>query len=242
LRKDEDARAVAAREVGLVQADEHGGPLLTVQALEAVEDETRGGGVYRGDGLVGEEQFRRVEEGAGDGDALLLAARELVHATVELVADAQVVEDGVDGGAVGGGQVDEVGERAPERHAPQPAVQYVLHDGHAGHEVVLLVDERQPPSQPPQIAAAGALHRLAEHGEVAGGRPQGAHEQAEERRLAAAAWAEQAHELAGFDAHVQPAQAVAAVRIALGEPRRFDHCRHGYWSSPTRRASLRMVS
>jgi hypothetical protein len=52
---------------------------LAVERLEELDDAAAGGGVEVARGLVGEEDARAVDEGAGAGDALLFAAGELVR-------------------------------------------------------------------------------------------------------------------------------------------------------------------
>ncbi len=49
---------------------------------QEIEYEVAGGGVEIAGGFVGEKEARVVDEGTGDGDALLLTAGELVRKTV----------------------------------------------------------------------------------------------------------------------------------------------------------------
>ena len=67
--------------VGLVR-DEHDGLARVAQALERGEHHVARGGVEVARGLVGQDEGRVVHEGPRDGDALLLAAGELVAAMV----------------------------------------------------------------------------------------------------------------------------------------------------------------
>ena len=54
--------------------------------------------------LVGEDQLGVADQGAGDGDALLLAARELARPVLGAVGDADLVHHRVDArAALGGG-------------------------------------------------------------------------------------------------------------------------------------------
>src|SRR5262249_32893681 len=73
---EEGGAAGIAGDVGLV-GDQHDGDALAVEVLEDGHDLGGGRAVEHARGLVGEQQDRIVGEGAGDGDALLLAAREL---------------------------------------------------------------------------------------------------------------------------------------------------------------------
>ena len=56
-----------------------------VQPLEQVQDLLAGPGIEVAGGLVGQEQGRVVDQGAGDGHALLLAAGELRGVVVQAV-------------------------------------------------------------------------------------------------------------------------------------------------------------
>jgi hypothetical protein len=58
--------------------DEDEGFALAVQVVEEIEDFFAGLGVEVAGGFVGEDDERAVGKGAGDGDALLLAAGKLV--------------------------------------------------------------------------------------------------------------------------------------------------------------------
>jgi len=50
---------------------------LGVKIAEELEDDLLIGGVQVAGGLIGEDDFRIIDQGAGDGDALLFAAGEL---------------------------------------------------------------------------------------------------------------------------------------------------------------------
>ena len=74
LGEDEDTVGVA--DGGEAVGDDEGGATLH-EALEGFVDEALGLAVEGGGGFVEEEDFRICEDGAGNGDALALAAREL---------------------------------------------------------------------------------------------------------------------------------------------------------------------
>ena len=59
------------------------------QALEQFNDADAGGQVERADRLVGKQQLRPRDDGSRDGDALALAARELVRIAAEHAADVE---------------------------------------------------------------------------------------------------------------------------------------------------------
>ena len=71
----------------------HGGA-GAVDAVEQAHDADRGGRVEVAGGLVGQEDQRPVHEGPGDRHPLLLAAGELVREVVDLLGQADQLEDG----------------------------------------------------------------------------------------------------------------------------------------------------
>ena len=77
---------------GVVGDEEDGDALVAVEALQEVHDFVAGFGVEVAGGFVGEDEFGLVNESAGDGDALLLAAGELVGFVVAAVVEADEVE------------------------------------------------------------------------------------------------------------------------------------------------------
>ena len=92
--------------------------------LEEVEDLGLDGDVEGGDGFVGDDEFRLWGEGAGDGDALALAAGELVGVLAhEAAVEADALHEFGDGGIeCGAGEVrvtgaDGFGEGAEDGHA-----------------------------------------------------------------------------------------------------------------------------
>src|SRR5215203_6410944 len=76
--------AGVAGDVGIVRY-ENDRDALAVEFLEERQNLNRRAAVERASRLVGEKQARVVDEGAGDGDALLLAARELRRTVVGAV-------------------------------------------------------------------------------------------------------------------------------------------------------------
>ena len=73
----------------IVGGDEGGAAFAADQLQEFGEDDVGGSLVEVAGGLVGQDQRRLVGERAGDGDALLLAARELGRAMVEPLGEAE---------------------------------------------------------------------------------------------------------------------------------------------------------
>ena len=77
------------------------------EAEEEIHDDLTGCGVEVSGGFVGEEEAGAGGEGAGEGDALLLAAAELAGEVGEAVAEAYGFErlGGAVGGVAGAGQL-----------------------------------------------------------------------------------------------------------------------------------------
>ena len=114
LRHHQDAPAVLAQQGNLLLDDDDGDAGDLVDLAKGVEHEARAGGVERGGGLVEHQHARRERQDRGDGDLLLLAARERGDLTVAQIGDA----DGVQG--VGHASLDLVVRHAevlqPEQH------------------------------------------------------------------------------------------------------------------------------
>ncbi len=71
---------------------------LRSEFAEEREDGFAGGGIEIAGGLVGEKNFRAIDEGAGDGDALLFATGEFRGAVAEAVREANALEGFADAG------------------------------------------------------------------------------------------------------------------------------------------------
>ena len=101
-----------------------------VDPVEQLHHADRGDRVEVAAGLVGEQQRRVVDEGAGDRDALLLAAGELVGVAVELGREADQAQRlrhlGADLGAAGADHLQRVGD--------------VVVDGAVGQQLEVLED------------------------------------------------------------------------------------------------------
>ena len=172
--------------------DGRGRTELAVDPLEDLEDEPPGLEIEGAGGLVAEEDVGTLRHGAGDGDALLLAARELGREVVEAVAEADEPE------RVGG--VERVlGDVRHERD--------VLARREARDQVVELEDE------PDVLAAVRGEERVVLAREVvigvvdvAGRRHVEPAQDVEQRRLPAPGGAEQRDELAGVELEVDAAE------------------------------------
>jgi len=72
-----DDTVAIVEDAGVVGDDDHSATVLFGEAAEDIEDGAAGGGIEGGGRFVGEDDGGVAGEGAGDGDALLLAAGEV---------------------------------------------------------------------------------------------------------------------------------------------------------------------
>ena len=171
-----------------IVADEHiGEAALVAKVHQEVEDLGLDRDVERGGRLVEEENLRFQDQRAGDGDALALAARELVRVAV---AEARPQADRVE-------HVADALPRAVEALDRQRLGE-LGHDGLARVEgsVGILKHHLDPAVE---VAPALARHRLArqpDHAVIGGVEPG---KRAQDRRFAAAGFADDAEALALLD-------------------------------------------
>ena len=176
-----------------------------VDPVEQLHDPDRGDRVEVSARLVGQQQRRMVDEGAGHGDALLLTAGELVGVAVELGREADQAQRLrhllADFGAAGADHLQGVSD--------------VVVDGAIGQELEVLEDGADVAAQLRDLllrqladVAAGDLHRAL-------GRGQLADQQLEQRRLAAAGRAYNGNELARADSDRRVLDRGVAIAFAL---------------------------
>ena len=173
--------------------DEHQrGPALGDQLEHQGGDKAGGRGVEIAGGLVGEQQFRADGQGAGDRDALLLAARELVRVVVMAGAEPDPLEPVAGLALRAGAAVDfeRGGDILDRRHVGQQ-MEVLEHQGHAAAAqggAPILVLGRQV---------------LAEQAHNACGRPLEPGGDRDERGFARAGGPDDRHPLAAGDAQVR---------------------------------------
>src|SRR5205807_8235020 len=114
-------------------AGRHGGAQTVEHVRRALRIETR-------HWLVREDDRRLLRERAGDRDALLLPAGELIRARVCAVEQADRVEAAQRELTIGAGEPTH--QHPPRRHPRQPADEDVLDRGQAPDEIELLEDQR----------------------------------------------------------------------------------------------------
>jgi len=186
---------------------------------EQREDLGGGGGVEGAGGLVAEDHVGAGDEGAGDGDPLLLAAGELGGPPGALVGEADLAED------LGGAAPVGAAPGEPQRE------QHVLLDGERGQQVEGLEDEAEAAAaQFGELVLAEACDLGAAEPDGAGGGAVESGGALQEGRLAGAGRSHHGGEAAVREAQVDAAQGVhGAVSPAVqasysGE---FDGCRRG---------------
>lgn len=174
-------------------------------------------GVEVGEGLVEEEDIGADDEGAGEGDALLLAAGELVWLALGVGVHADGLE-GVEGALLAFGLGD-FADGEPESD--------ILEDGHVGPERVGLEDHAGV-----AFVGGGVGDVAVVEEDFAGGGHDESGDHAEEGGLAAAGGPEEEEEVACVDGEgdvVDGSGDAAAAHggVVLGEVLDGDACGHG---------------
>ena len=198
-----DALADAERFELVRRRVDRGGAELPVQPLELGPHVVAELGIEVGERLVEEEEPRAADDGAPDGEPLLLAAAERCRPAVERVGDAQqlrcLTHPRIDLGT-------------PHLHLPQ-GVGEVLEGRQMRIEGEALKDHRHVAALDRNAREIVAIHR-----ERAAVRSLEAGDDAQRRGLSRRARAEQHEELAVVDLQVDTAQRVQRA-VALGQPR-----------------------
>jgi hypothetical protein len=107
MRPVEDVQLAVGPRCQLVVVRDHddGHPVLAVDAAEQIHDLPGRGRVQVAGRLVGQQQLGAADQGAGDGHALLLPARELRRQVAHARGQAQVGQHLLDApGPLAGGQ------------------------------------------------------------------------------------------------------------------------------------------
>ena len=179
--------------------------------VEELDDFVAVAGVEVGGRFVGEDELRVVGQGAGDRDALALAAGEGLRLRAEAVGHAEVGEEG--GGALAGFAPADAGEVQGDLD--------VLAGVEGLEQVEALEDEAEiVPAELRQMALLERGDFAPVHTNGAGSGAQEAADKREEGRLAGARGAHDQHEFAAPDAEVDAVDGVndsAAGAEALRE-------------------------
>src|SRR5690606_17801602 len=90
VAKDDPAPRVLG-DIGLVRDDDYRDP-LRIEITEELHDLGSGSGIEGTRRLVGQQDLRVVDEGTGDGHALLLPARELARMMIQTVFEPDLLQ------------------------------------------------------------------------------------------------------------------------------------------------------
>ena len=195
---DQPDLALAALRQALIVGDQQQGGAVPGALLEqAVDDQAAGRAVEASRRLVGEQQHRPGDEGAGDRHPLLLPARKLRRVMVEAMAETNRVEP------LGrhGESIATPAELERQRH--------VFERRHRWDQMKRLKDDAdRMASQPGQRVLAEPAEIVAVDPDRSGGRPFETAQHHHQARFARARRADQAKGLAGGDLERDPAQNV----------------------------------
>ena len=171
---------------------------LPVELDQRIHDFVRGAGVQVAGGFVGQQHRRRIDQGAGDGDALLLAAGKLAGRVAFAVRQAEQLQRlAGQGGALGPGQmgrgIDQRQLDIFQRAGARQEIEALEHEA----ELFAADRGRGGLSQPRHIHAFEEILPAGGPVETAQDRHQGG--------LARAGRAHDGHEFAAFDSEIDAA-------------------------------------
>nr|BFF11839.1 hypothetical protein GCM10025699_31420 [Microbacterium flavescens] len=169
----DDAALHLVDEACLVGGHDDGGA-AGVDAREELHDVDGCRGVEVSGRLVGEEHLRPVHQGAGDRDALLLTARQLVREPLLFTRQADERQD------LGDGLLDEASRRADDLQREGD----VLEDGLGGEEAEVLEHRADVPPEVGHLAVRQRAEVASEHDHPAVAGRLFAEDHAQARRLA----------------------------------------------------------
>ena len=176
---------IGARDFQGVQVAHHGHARNgLIDALQGVHDDARVARIERGDRLVGQDQARTLHQRPGDGDALLLAARQAVGPLRRQGGDVELLQGRERHRDIG--RTPQAQQRARRRHGVEAPHQDVVEDVELAHEVELLEDHGAAGAPVAQLAAAQGGDVGPVEGDGAGAGLDEAVNHAQQRRLAGA--------------------------------------------------------
>ena len=193
--------------------DDDDGRALLVDAFEQLHDADGVLVVEVAGRLIGDQDLRSVDQCAGDGRTLLLAAAQLARVGIVLVAETDALEHLRDIGADlrGGFTGDQLGEAD------------VLVDGTVLKEAKVLEDDAEAATVLRDMAALHVLQCELVDDDLALRRLELLREEADERGFTGAAAPDDEAELAIRDGEADIAEGLNAVFIAFGNVFNFNH-------------------
>lgn len=190
----------------VVRDDDDGGAALAVDLEEELVDSLAGGAVEVAGGLVAEQELGFEREGAGEGDALLLATRELAGAVADAVLEADLFEQGH-------AAVLHLTQRLA---LDQPGHGDVLEGGELGEQVVKLEDEADRlVAQGGQARAGQVGGRLPVEPDDAGAGQVERADAVHQRALAGAGFADDGEHLALLDREIDSLEDLEGLTLVL---------------------------
>ena len=209
----DDAFAHLVDDVVVVRGHDHGGAVL-VDLVQHAHDAHGGGGVQVAGGLIGQQDARAVDDGAGDRHALLLAAGEFVREAVFLAFEADGLED------LGHGVADDAAALADDLHGEGDVGEH----GFLRQQAEVLEHDADPAAEPGHAPAGDVGDVLAGHVDGAGGGAVLFEDEAQEGRFAGAGGADEEGEFATVDLKVDRIQRGSRLLVIdLGDIFETDH-------------------
>ena len=217
----QEDHAVGPRgELGVV-GHHDGGQAAVAGREDQAHDGLGVGGVERAGGLVGQEQLAVAHDGAGDGDPLALATRQLVGVVRRPVGQPEVLE------RLERRRLGLAGRDAVELEGQG----HVLHRAEPGQQVVVLEDVADGLAAQARLAVAGQRRqrRAADVDLTARGVLEAAGD-GQQRALARAAGAHDGHQRPGVDGEIDASGGRAPRRRPRRRPWRCRVVRGSSWS------------
>jgi len=204
----------------VVDIQQDGHVHILVDALKVAHDDIRHDRVQGGDRFIREDDGRVLVQGPGQGDTLLLAARQLIAAGVGLVQDADFIQS-LEGFHFLFFGVDAEQHLVPG-HVRNGAGQDVADDRGACDQVEGLEDHADFAAELPQALPLEGHDIDAVHQQLAGGDIDHAVDGADHGGLAGAGQTDDGDELALFDLQADMLQTLGSIGIGFADILEFN--------------------
>ena len=198
-----------------MHVDHHRDAIGATHFTDEFHDLDRGLGVQGRRRLVGQQELGLLHEGAGNADALALAARKAVGTLVGESGEAHRVEERKSAVDVGPRVFPQPG--FPRRDIAQPSAKQVFHHREALNEVVFLKHHADLAARQAQRAPVQFHQVLILEEDLAGSRLDQPVDAADQRRLAGARGADDGRDSGATDIQGDATQNGFAARVFLVE-------------------------
>src|SRR3984885_5626229 len=205
-------RAQAIDEVQVVTGDHHRHADV-VEALEELHDLEREVRIEITGGLIGDEQRRLADDGAGDADALLLAGRQLERQVALLAEESDLIER----------RAHALVDLAPGHARDDERQGDVVGDRPVEEQLVILEHDAQAPAELRGAACLDGRGVLVIDEYLTPCRALDERDQLQDAALARTGMTREKHELAGLDAKRYARERLAAGGVALVHLVEVDH-------------------